>query len=908
MRAQILNYKLNIGHLCFGTGVRLLNDKANRILSASEVMSVVNYSSVVRSVQNGDLKLDVHGLFEKSEIQSELCKVRLSDAIQKKLRSVVKKGDIKNGISLNESLKDVSHKTLDFNIIVAQNERESVNFFVDKIRHKWNENKKKFVGINYEISNSLTLIYAYGEIIKLKNAQSRESENTNFDRIDRKSISVLSHDFSNEAWEVRIARRVWIIKKKVNETTLLTVLSLHDKIIAIAIQIVFNLIFEKHEKLAVLPKYRYLSEYSYGFRHNRGCHVVLNIITKWDFCKWLILVDIVKCYDTINQKKFMSIIQESIDDQILIGTFQKFFNVQMTGVKVGGLNRSKGIGLFTGNLFSPMLINIYLNEFDQFLLRLKATVDKKNLSLCSKAKVIKAKPHFKRKIELYDHASIQQGLLPERVYCRFSYVRYVSDYLIAVRGSKQLAKEVKKRAEVFLKCSLYFEWIKRDLIDWQNNKVCFLGFDVVMPCKKIRANIEIQKRLCSKQIKSRVSLKKRFIEASFTKIIIKAYKWYKLKSLRVFSKGCPKKVMCQNVVKHLAENGIKNLIKGIDLNYIKWFFDVEHCNTWLQREDSRSQEPSVKKTELEKLGDGVIAKVCDNMIKVLKYCMGSKIVDKVKEFRYVKMKRDYTRIKLNAVPYSLFQSVKPTIYAPIYKLKNQLRGWDMLSVSGQPKFCGVAIKYHEVSIIEFFKQIAVGILNYYNPALNFHAVKKLVDYHVRWSLLHTLAAKYSSKVHKIISKFGKSPKVVVATVENKRQVLAEFLTSNDINHRTRRFLKWGDPISFKNNFEKTVVRQPVPKVLLGHKCTISECNNSSIEAYYIRSLRRVRCKFVVEFIKLKKIGFKKKYVLIHSAFSNKQILLCEEHYKLWYIFRRSCLTKQYLKKHIKITLGISTCF
>lgn len=103
MRTKIWNDRLNVGYLCFGIVARLLNDKANRISSFSEVMSVVDYSSAARSVPNGDLKLDAHTLLEKSDVQPELLKVRSSETIQKKLRSVIKKDNIKNGISLNES-------------------------------------------------------------------------------------------------------------------------------------------------------------------------------------------------------------------------------------------------------------------------------------------------------------------------------------------------------------------------------------------------------------------------------------------------------------------------------------------------------------------------------------------------------------------------------------------------------------------------------------------------------------------------------------------------------------------------------------------------------------------------------------------------------------------------------------
>lgn len=164
------------------------------------------------------------------------------------------------------------------------------------------------------------------------------------------------------------------------------------------------------------------------------------------------------------------------------------------------------------------------------------------------------------------------------------------------------------------------------------------------------------------------------------------------------------------------------------------------------------------------------------------------------------------------------------------------------------------------------------------------------------------------KIHSIISKFGRSPKIVVATVKNRTHVLVEFLTSIDINSRARRFLKWGDPISFKNYLKHFIVTKSVPKVLSGNRCAILECNNISFKAYDVWALRRIKRKFVIEFIKLKNMRPNKKYASMDLAFSNQQILFCEEHHKLWHIFRRSCLTKQYLKKHTKITLKICTCF
>lgn len=55
----------------------------------------------------------------------------------------------------------------------------------------------------------------------------------------------------------------------------------------------------------------------------------------------------------------------------------------------------------------------------------------------------------------------------------------------------------------------------------------------------------------------------------------------------------------------------------------------------------------------------------------------------------------------------------------------------MVSKGGKPKASGMIFKYHEISIIEYYRQKAFGFLYYYRPATNYHAVKKLVDYHMR---------------------------------------------------------------------------------------------------------------------------------------------------------------------------------
>lgn len=224
------------------------------------------------------------------------------------------------------------------------------------------------------------LIFAYADVLKLKGANTVSRNKITLDGINLEKIEKLSQALLDGSWYPNLAKRILISKKKPVECSHLTVLSPMDKVVTSAMKIVLNAIFEKHERLNMLPECRYFSNFSHGFRPNKGCHSALNVFITWGLTPWFIKADVEKCFDAIEQKRLLSIFRESIEDQLMQDTLNKLFRMTIKDIEKGSPDFSKGIGVPQVNPLNPLLANIYLNEFDHFVGSLKKKIDKSKAS------------------------------------------------------------------------------------------------------------------------------------------------------------------------------------------------------------------------------------------------------------------------------------------------------------------------------------------------------------------------------------------------------------------------------------------------------------------------------------------------------------------------------------------------
>ena len=111
---------------------------------------------------------------------------------------------------------------------------------------------------------------------------------------------------------------------------------------------------------------RYFSEFSYGFRENRDCHMAIEKALEYlnNGCEWVVDLDIEKYFDTVNHDKLISILRERINDAPTLHLIRSFLKA---GVMEDGLVSPTEEGVPQGGPLSPVLSNVYLDKLDKEL-------------------------------------------------------------------------------------------------------------------------------------------------------------------------------------------------------------------------------------------------------------------------------------------------------------------------------------------------------------------------------------------------------------------------------------------------------------------------------------------------------------------------------------------------------------
>jgi len=171
----------------------------------------------------------------------------------------------------------------------------------------------------------------------------------------RKNKGDLLKQLREGKYKPKPVRRVEIPKEEKGKVRKLGIPTVVDRVVQQAIAEVLTPIYEKQ-----------FSNYSYGFRPNRGAHDALRQCQKnvEDGYAYVVDMDLEKFFDKVCQSKLIEILSRSIKDGRVISLIHKYMNA---GVVQNGMFEKTEIGVPQGGPLSPLLSNIMLNELDKEL-------------------------------------------------------------------------------------------------------------------------------------------------------------------------------------------------------------------------------------------------------------------------------------------------------------------------------------------------------------------------------------------------------------------------------------------------------------------------------------------------------------------------------------------------------------
>lgn len=322
---------------------------------------------------------------------------------------------------------------------------------------------------------------AYAKLYPNSGAMTKGSTDETVDGMSIQRIDKIIELIREEKYQWQPVRREYIPKKD-GKRRPLGIPTWGDKLL----QEVMRMILEAYYE----PQF---SEHSHGFRPNKGCHTALQEIKIWKGTRWFIEGDISKYFDTIDHNVLLDILSRNIHD----GRFIRLVSNMLKAGYIEDWKFNQTIsGTPQGGVISPLLANIYLNEFDNW-------IDEFMTPKYTKGERHKPNPDYRKLTDeirksknIGDIKTAHQLVVKRREipsvdthdenYRRFRYVRYADDFLIGFTGSKAEAEEIKVEMKEFLmeKLNLTLSVGKTLITNASSQSAKFLGYEI----KAQRAN------------------------------------------------------------------------------------------------------------------------------------------------------------------------------------------------------------------------------------------------------------------------------------------------------------------------------------------------------------------------------------------------------------------------------------
>ena len=223
----------------------------------------------------------------------------------------------------------------------------------------------------------------------------------------------------------------------------------------------------------------------------------------------------------------------------------------------------------------------------------------------------------------------------------------------------------------------------------------------------------------------------------------------------------------------------------------------------------------------------------------------------------------------------VFSSLPPQINANTSEIYMRLEETSVINSKKKPISKNSLLAAESWLIISYYNNTAHGLLSYFRCVDNLNTVKKIVTYHLRYSLLHTLAYKHKCSIKKILEMYSKEIKA-----DGRQGKTVSFINSVIVTNLKKDFLSKDVRNPYSELYKSYVNLQRA--AISANQCAVKNCNEvNNIEVHHVRKLFRNIDKTgnVVVQGKVKKLSGR---IAIESALKRKQIPFCPKHHKDWH--------------------------
>lgn len=362
---------------------------------------------------------------------------------------------------------------------------------------------------------------AYSNIKSNKGSMTPGTTKATADDMSLERLQAISQKLIDKTFKFPTVRRTYLPKPgknvewtKENLIKLGRPLGMPDfdsKIVQEAIRLVLDAIYEP-----IFEK----SNTNFGFRQGKGCHdAIRNIPSQTQGMDIAIEGDIKAAFPSLNHETLRTLLRKRISDERVIslvydcckaGIFdelQNSYHDPITGIPQGGI-------------VSPLLWNIYMHEFDNFVLNdinnvlevfntrqgryktndsnnshryrnalYRRTQARKKLDAIKRGRWIKDLPEAERSKAVtakLEWAEANKTLLrtpskdPKKARLRFFFVRYADDWIFFTNAKPIVAQLIKNKIAAYLKdyLGLTLSAEKTKITNLKKNKAKFLGFTI----------------------------------------------------------------------------------------------------------------------------------------------------------------------------------------------------------------------------------------------------------------------------------------------------------------------------------------------------------------------------------------------------------------------------------------------